>query len=392
MPTRPLEQLSYAELREEIEREKRLLDGKIRDFEDELRKLERLRADLATTSGRVGGLTAALENLRADVATTSGRVGGLTGALRDIRSRYGTAISNLRWARRDIGRYRSYMRWRSARYEEWYRLFREASAREREYLAEIARLTAERRRRREELREARKEYAAVRRLFVEQRRKVRGARGEYERASRAFAEQRSTVSRIRREIASEQARIEYKRTLLPEKVLSRVGLNLYLIVSAGAHDYPRSGGYYHYVRPRSRRVRIHKRYPKGRLQSEWQMDAFLDPDTREIMQDEEPYPTLIELMKKEAAREFMAPKPEGFSYPSMNPDDLTVGELSEIASKEDLSKPPIKVNIARTDDETGRTWTKSVDKPLMSDREYEALTRNMTQYVERLEKLMEGSE
>jgi len=251
---RPLEELSPDELREEIEREERLLEEKSERLEEELKRLNELREDLFRASGRLGGLTAALDRLRAELAATSGRVGGLTGALRSIRSRYGRAISRLRWTRRDIGRYLSYLRWRPARREEWLRRLAEARARERELEAEISRLTEERRRRREELRSAREELARVRRAFNRLRAELRRARGEYERARTAFLRQRRAVQRTIKDIREEEARLELKYSLLPK--LHRIKIRLY---------------------NRERR----KPTPEGMFQTFWEIDALIDPVTEE---------------------------------------------------------------------------------------------------------------
>lgn len=195
---------------------------------------------------------------------------------------------------------------------------------------------------------------------------------------------KTDAEKLATQIKIEEARIVYKKSILPEVTLSRVSLALYLIIEGGSHEYPREPGrYYTYHRPHYRRVRQTVRYPKGRFQSILEADAFTDPSTGEIRQDLEPFKTLDGVMRAEVADEFM----EEFSLKNVNPNDLTLGETSVIADDEEIGKPPYKLYIARTDEETGREWKTEINRYILTDAEYLALTRGMTDYLAVLEEM-----
>lgn len=185
------------------------------------------------------------------------------------------------------------------------------------------------------------------------------------------------------EIKLVEAQLTYKRGILPELVLARVTVALYLIIEEGEHEYPRDRPYYEYHKPRYRRLRVRVRYPKGRFQSLLQCDGFIDPDTGVIKRDTDPFLTLEKVMRREVADEFM----EEFSLKSLEPEDLTLGEASLVPGEEEIGKPPLKLYIARTDEETGKEWRTTVNRYIMTDTEYYNLTIDMTEYIEALEAL-----
>lgn len=186
------------------------------------------------------------------------------------------------------------------------------------------------------------------------------------------------------QIKTEEAQIVYKKSIRPELVLSRVSFALYLIIEGGSHEYPREPGrYYTYHAPHYRRVKQRVKYPRGRFQSILEADAFTDPTTGEIRRDTDPFLTLEQVMRVEVADEFM----EEFSLKSVNPKDLTLGETSIVADIEEIGKPPYKLHIARTDEETGRAWTTLINRYILTDNEYLALTRDMTDYLKALEEM-----
>ncbi len=186
------------------------------------------------------------------------------------------------------------------------------------------------------------------------------------------------------QIKTEETRITYKKSILPELILSRVSLALYLIIEAGSHEYPREPGrYYTYHKPHYRRVKQRVKYPKGRFQSILECDAFTDPTTGEIRLDLDPFNTLSNIIRAEVADEFM----EEFSLKNVNPDDLTLGETSIVADIEEIGKPPYKLHIARTDEETGREWKTVINRYILTDNEYLELTRDMTDYLKVLEEM-----
>lgn len=91
---------------------------------------------------------------------------------------------------------------------------------------------------------------------------------------------------------------------------------------------------------------------------------------------------MIKLIREDVAREFM----EEFNLPRVDPENLTIGIVSDVASPTEIGKPPYKDKIERTEEfEDG--WSVSVETYLMSDGEYERLTSGMTQYREYLEKM-----
>lgn len=192
---------------------------------------------------------------------------------------------------------------------------------------------------------------------------------------------RREAERLAAQIRTEEAKLAYKKSIIPPIALSRVTIALYLIIEGGEHEYPRDGETYTYHKPRFRRARTKVRYPKGRFQSILQCDTFTDPATGEIKQDIDPFKTLEQVMRQEVAEEFI----EEFSLKELNPDDLTLGEVSLIPAKEEMGKPPFKLYISRTDTETGREWRTTINRYIMSDTEYYNLTRNMKDYIAALE-------
>jgi hypothetical protein len=186
------------------------------------------------------------------------------------------------------------------------------------------------------------------------------------------------------QIKIEEARIAYKKSILPEITLNRVSLALYLIIEEGSHEYPREPGkYYTYHKPHYRRVRHTVRYPKGRFQSILECDAFTDPSTGEIRRNLDPFLTLEQVMREEVAMEFE----EEFSLKTVNPNDLTLGGVSIIADESEVGKSPYKISISRTDEASGREWKTMIQRYIMTDSEYLALTRDMTDYLKALEAL-----
>jgi len=193
---------------------------------------------------------------------------------------------------------------------------------------------------------------------------------------------RQETQRIAARIRDEEARIAYKKSIVPPTRLTRVALALYLIVEAGEHMYPREEGrYYIYHKPHYRKTRHRVNYPKGRFQSILECDAFTDARTGEIQLGEDPLKTLLPAIKEEVAGEFI----EEFSLKALDPDALTLGEVSTVADEPEIGKPPYKLSISRTDEETGREWRTSINRYIMGDAEYMRLTRGMAEYLKALE-------
>jgi len=183
-------------------------------------------------------------------------------------------------------------------------------------------------------------------------------------------------------IKVEEAQIAYKRGILPKVKLSRVTIALYLIVESGSHEYPRDPGRrYIYRKPQYRSIRQNVKYPKGRFQSVLQCDSFIDPNTGELRTDIDPFRTLEGVMKAEVADEFI----EEFSLRELNPDTLTLGVVSIVAGEEEIGKPPFKLYISRTDEESGKDWRTTINKYLMLQPEYRVLIKDMKEYLEALE-------
>ena len=189
--------------------------------------------------------------------------------------------------------------------------------------------------------------------------------------------------RLARLIRDEETRLAYKRSIIPPTRLNRVTLALYLIVEAGEHEYPREEPYYILHRPHYRKVRHRVKYPKGRFQSLLECDAFTDARTGEIQLGEDPLKTLLPVMREEVADEFI----EEFSLKALNPDDLTLGEVSTIPDESELGKPPLKLKISRTDEETGREWGPPINRYIMLEPEYWTLIQDMKDYLKALEAL-----
>jgi len=187
----------------------------------------------------------------------------------------------------------------------------------------------------------------------------------------------SLASRIK----VEEAQIAYKKQILPKVKLSRVTIALYLIVEQGEHEYPRDQPYYTLRKPHFRRVRHVVKYPKGRFQSVLQCDSFIDPETGELRTDIDPFKTLEGVMRAEVADEFI----EEFSLKTLNPDTLTLGVVSIVAGEEEVGKPPFKLYISRTDEESGKDWRTTINKYLMHQPEYRTLIKDMKEYLEALE-------
>jgi len=190
------------------------------------------------------------------------------------------------------------------------------------------------------------------------------------------------AERLADRIKVTEAQIAYKKEILPKVKLSRVSIAIYLVIQEGEHTYPRDEGrHYIYRKPHYRSTRNRVRYPKGRFQSILQCDSFIDPGTGELRTDIDPFRTLENTMRSEVSNEFI----EEFSLKEMNPEDLTLGVVNIIPDEAELSKPPYKISISRTDEETGREWKTMINRYIMTDSEYLELTKNMKEYLETLE-------
>ena len=180
----------------------------------------------------------------------------------------------------------------------------------------------------------------------------------------------------------EEAQVSYKKEILPKVKLSRATIALYLIIEGGEHEYPREEGKrYIYRKPHYRSTRQNVKYPKGRFQSILQCDSFIDPATGGLRTDIDPFKTLEGEMRHEVADEFI----EEFSLKALNPDDLTLGEVNIVAGEEEIGKPPFKLHISRTDENTGKEWRTTINRYIMSDSQYLNLVRGMKEYLEALE-------
>jgi len=181
-----------------------------------------------------------------------------------------------------------------------------------------------------------------------------------------------------------EAQIAYKKEILPKVKLSRVSIALYLIIEGGEHEYPREEGRrYVYRKPHYRSVRQRVKYPKGRFQSILQCDSFITPDTGELRTDIDPFKTLEGVMRAEVADEFI----EEFSLKELDPEDLTLGVVNIVAGDEEIGKPPFKISISRTVEVSGQEWKTTINRYIMGDAEYYALTREMKEYLDVLEAL-----
>jgi len=202
---------------------------------------------------------------------------------------------------------------------------------------------------------------------------------------RQLLEERNTwakeTQRIAAWIRDEEARIAYKKSIIPPIALTRVSLALYLIIEAGEHVYPRDGGHYTLLRPHYRKVRHTVKYPKGRFQSILECDTFIDAKTGEIRTNIDPFKTLEQIMRREVADEFI----EEFSLKSLDPDTLTLGGVNIVPDEQEIGKPPFKRYIARTDEETGKEWKTTINKYLMVQTKYRSLIKDMKEYLEALE-------
>ena len=203
---------------------------------------------------------------------------------------------------------------------------------------------------------------------------------------RQLLEERNTwakeTQRIAAWIRDEEARIAYKKSIIPPITLTRVTIALYLIVESGSHEYPREPGkYYTYYKPHYRKARNRVSYPKGRFQSILECDAFIDAKTGEIQLGVDPLKTLLPIIRAEVRDEIV----EEFSLKTLDPEDLTLGEVSIIPDESEIGKPPYKISISRTYPETGREWKTTINRYIMTLSEYYDLTRNMKDYIEALE-------
>jgi len=185
-------------------------------------------------------------------------------------------------------------------------------------------------------------------------------------------------------IQHEELRLEYKRSKLPPHRLERVHLNYYLIIEEGEHIYPRNGGYYVYRRGRTgvRRTRQRQKYPKGRFQAWLECDTFIDPDTGEIQQLEDPFITLDAVMRKTVVDLLL----EVFSVPNIDLNDLTLGTVSETGKLTELGKPPYIDRVERTVDD-GEDFGQNINRYVMTVTDYDQLTKNMAEYREALRRI-----
>jgi len=184
----------------------------------------------------------------------------------------------------------------------------------------------------------------------------------------------------------EEKRLEYKRSKLPPQQLERIHLNYYLIIEEGEHIYPRDGGYYLYRRGRTgvRKTRTRRKYPKGKFQAWLECDTFVDPDTGEVMQLEEPFMTLDGVMRQTVVDLLM----EVFNVPRIDLNDLTLGTVSETGKISELGKPPYIDRVERTVDDD-ENFGQDIGRYIMSVTAYDQLTRNMTEYREALRRIQD---
>ena len=374
-------QFSTEELIEEIRREESLLKG-FRDLlsEAEERREETERAieeeGLIDKEERYRRRQKRIEELTRIIGEYDGQIGEWE---EKVRSREETirsltkSIETFEARSRDL-RYSSYDRFvyreSAARLRRTLRTHRGYLTRETETLETLRDLRAWMVRRRAGL----QRWQTVEAPYIERLEELRAD----------LAKWLAEIARLQKAIPEIEAELEKKyEELRKRKKLSRISINLYLIVEEGEHYYPRvESRHYEYHRPKHRSVRIRRKYPKGAFNSLLHCDAFVNPETRQILQNEEPFPTLLDLMRKDVSREFE----EEFSLPHIDPDTLTLGECSEIPDVSEIGKPPFKVRVERTvEGRPEETWSTTVNAYLFSDARYEELTRNMEQYRKHLE-------
>lgn len=147
--------------------------------------------------------------------------------------------------------------------------------------------------------------------------------------------------------------------------ITRVSTNLYIIIAKREKDYIWRG------------KRVRRKYPSGRFQAVYQHNAVLDPETREVLKDREPYPTDIKICKGDFLEE-LEEKFEVYYWE----EHITVGDSNVTPDQRDVGKPPKKILIERVVDKpvlTGwspkETWTEEVGEFILTEEEYREMMK-----------------
>jgi hypothetical protein len=148
---------------------------------------------------------------------------------------------------------------------------------------------------------------------------------------------------LKSEIEKEESRLEHKKSMLPP--LARVRVSAYIIIEEGFSIW------------KGKKVQ----YPKGQFQGDYELDAYKDLLTGEIMEEKEPYPSNLARIKEEFVREVGE---EFHAY--FRPEDVNIAISNIVPSPQDVGKPIRKVRIARMVGERAipprKSWEKTLDK------------------------------
>jgi len=201
------------------------------------------------------------------------------------------------------------------------------------------------------------------------------------------------LASLREEIASLEARIKEVEEEIRRKVvveLRRVELNAYIIIQEGEKTYRERRKSLATARKHGKYVTVTVRYPRGRFQAWFQIDAWVIPETGTVLDELDPTYTLIKQYVIPHINDEFA---DEFHLLPFDPKDFTIGTTSTILDDEDLGKPPIKVKVERTVENVKpyhtikKPWEKTVSEEILEQEAYNRIVSAYPHYVEELKRL-----
>ena len=144
------------------------------------------------------------------------------------------------------------------------------------------------------------------------------------------------------------------------------------------------------ARKHGKYVTVTVRYPRGRFQAWFQIDAWVIPETGTVLDELDPTYTLIKQYVIPHINDEFA---DEFHLLPFDPKDFTIGTTSTILDDEDLGKPPIKVKVERTVENVKpyhtikKPWEKTVSEEILEQEAYNRIVSAYPHYVEELKRL-----
>jgi len=219
-------------------------------------------------------------------------------------------------------------------------------------------------------------------------------RDEQQQLRTQIADVEATLRRLESELASLRNEILTLQETIARKVvteLRRIEVNCYIIIQERVSYYERT---YREGEPRTHGRIVRRKYPKGKFEVLFQLDAFVEPGTDTVIQDKDPFffflnPDNRESLTSEAANLLF----ETFTV-SFLPRQFTVGITNLLADEDEIGRPPKVIRVARSvegpappDAFPKEDWQKDIDDYTMTQREYNEIIKLMKEYVDELKRL-----